>query len=275
MRPKNRFTRFEFGLNATNLSNSVQRIERLVDYVNGFASDFVTTEVTQGDSRSYLGPYVAYVSDNALFGYTAPISGRRFRFQIEPSVGQLRWTEITADYRKYVPVLFNFLTFAWRTQAMIGIGRDESAFPKYIGRPDFIRGYDREQFLSQFCGGLVNDQSACSATELLGSRVAFANAEVRFPLVRRFDLGLLPISLPPVDGLVFYDAGIAWTKGQSVSLSRPMDYDQDRQRYMLRSYGAGIRLNLFGFALVRWDYAIPLDRPGAKGYWMWTLGQSF
>jgi outer membrane protein assembly factor BamA len=149
------------------------------------------------------------------------------------------------------------------------------AFPKYIGRPDFVRGYDREQFLSQFCGGLVNDSSACSATELLGSRVAFANAELRFPLVRRFDLGLLPISLPPVDGLFFFDAGLAWQKGQSVSLSRPANYDEDRNRYVLRSYGAGIRLNLFGFALVRWDYAIPLDRPGRKGYWMWTLGQSF
>ncbi|MGQ0646046.1 MAG: DPP IV N-terminal domain-containing protein [Gemmatimonadaceae bacterium] len=275
MRPQNRFTRFEFGLNATNLSSSVARIQRLIDLVNGFASDFVTTEVIDGDSRSYLGPYVAYVSDNALFGYTAPISGRRFRFQVEPSVGQLRWTEFTADYRKYVPLLFNFLTFAWRTQANVGVGRDESAFPKYIGRPDFVRGYDREQYLSQFCGGLVNDQSACSATELLGSRVAFANAELRFPVVRRFDLGLIPISLPPVDGLFFYDAGIAWSKGQSLSFSKPADYDQDKQRYMLRSYGAGIRLNLFGFALVRWDYSIPLDRPGRKGYWMWTLGQSF
>jgi Tol biopolymer transport system component len=275
MRPRNRFTRFEFGLNATNLSSSVARIQRLVDFVNGYASDFVTTEVQKGDSYTYFGPYLAYVSDNALFGYTAPISGRRFRFQVEPSLGQLQWTELTADYRKYVPLLFNFLTFAWRTQANVGIGRDESTFPKYIGRPDFVRGYDREQYLSQFCGGLVNDQSSCSATELLGSRVAFANAELRFPLVRRFDLGLVPISLPPVDGLFFYDAGIAWSRGQSVSLRKPADYDQDRQRYMLRSYGAGIRLNLFGFALVRWDYAIPLDRPNRKGYWMWTLGQSF
>ena len=275
MRPRNRFTRWEFGLNATNLSASVAKLQRVVDYAGGFASDFQTTEVTSRGSRSYVGPFAAYVSDNALFGYTAPISGRRYRFQVEPSVGQLRWTEFTADYRKYVPLLFNFLTFAWRTQANIGVGRDESAFPKYIGRADFVRGYDREQYLSQFCGGLVNDQSACSATELLGSRVAFANAEIRFPLVRRFDLGLLPISLPPVDGLFFYDAGVAWSKGQSVSFSKPADYSQDKQRYMLRSYGAGVRLNLFGFALVRWDYAIPLDRPGAKGYWMWTLGQSF
>ena len=87
--------------------------------------------------------------------------------------------------------------------------------------------------------------------------------------------GLLPISLPPVDGLFFYDAGLAWSNGQSVSFRRPDGYDQDRQRFVLRSYGAGIRLNLFGFALVRWDYAIPLDRPSKKGYWMWTLGQSF
>ena len=275
MRPKNRFTRWEFGLNATNLASSVATIERLVDYGTGFASDFVTTAVQPGRNRSYFGPFAAYVSDNTLFGYTSPISGRRFRFQVEPSVGQLRWTEVTADYRKYVPLLFNFLTFAWRTQANVGVGRDEMEFPKYIGRPDFIRGYDREQFTSQFCGGLVNDNSTCSATELLGSRVAFANAELRFPLVRRFDLGLIPISLPPVDGLFFYDAGLAFQRGQSVSLRRPAGYDEDKQRYVLRSYGAGIRLNLFGFALVRWDYAIPLDRPGRKGYWMWTLGQSF
>jgi Tol biopolymer transport system component len=275
MRPRNRFSRWELGINATNLSQSIARIQRVVDYNTGFVSDFITTEVQNIASQSYVAPFAAYVSDNALFGYTAPISGRRFRFQVEPSVGQLQWTELTADYRKYVPLLFNFITFAWRTQANVGIGRDEMAFPKYIGRPDFVRGYDREQFLSQFCGGLVNDSSACSATELLGSRVAFANAELRFPLVRRFDLGLLPISLPPVDGLFFFDAGLAWQKGQSVSLSRPANYDEDRNRYVLRSYGAGIRLNLFGFALVRWDYAIPLDRPGRKGYWMWTLGQSF
>jgi outer membrane protein assembly factor BamA len=231
--------------------------------------------VTEGISRSYMGPFIAYVTYNALFGYTAPISGQRLRLQVEPSIGQLRWTEITADYRRYTPLLFNFLTFAWRTQANVGIGRDEMEFPKYIGRPDFVRGYDREQFTSQFCGGLVNDSSSCGATELLGSRVAFANVELRFPLVRRFDLGLVPISLPPVDGLFFYDAGVAFQAGQDVSLTRPANYNQNNQRYVLRSYGAGIRLNLFGFALVRWDYAIPLDRPSRKGYWMWTLGQSF
>ena len=125
------------------------------------------------------------------------------------------------------------------------------------------------------CGGIFTDQSTCSVTELLGSRFLLGNVELRFPLVRRFDLGVIPISLPPVDGLFFYDAGVAWTRGQSVSLSRPANYDQDLQRYVLRSYGMGIRMNLFGYALLRADYAIPLDRGTRKGYWVLTLGPSF
>ncbi|MBK8062538.1 MAG: PD40 domain-containing protein [Gemmatimonadetes bacterium] len=276
LRPSNRFTRWEYGLNANNVSRSIAYVRRGVDYTQGFATDFITDSVKNLGSLSYVAPYAAYVSDNTLFGYTGAISGRRYRFQVEPSVGGLQWTEYTADYRRYVPILFNFLTFAVRGQSSIAIGKDEAVVSrKYIGRPDFVRGYDREQFASQFCGGVVNDQSGCSATELLGTRVAFANIEMRFPLIRRFDLGLLPISLPPVDGLVFYDAGAAWSKGQSVSFRKPDGYDENTQRFVLRSYGAGIRLNLFGFALVRWDYAIPLDRPNKKGYWMWTLGQSF
>jgi hypothetical protein len=75
-----------------------------------------------------------------------------------------------------------------------------------------------------------------------------------------------------VDGLSF-DAGGG--VGTVCHLSQPDNYDEDRNRYLLRSYGMGIRLNLFGFALIRWDYSIPLDRPNRKGYWMWTLGQSF
>lgn len=276
LRPRNRFTRWEYGLNANNVSRSIVVVRRLLDFNTGFASDFITDDVQSLGSFSYVAPYVALVSDNTLFGYTAPISGRRFRFQVEPSVGNLQWTEFTADYRRYVPILFNFLTFAWRTQANIAIGKDETAIQKYIGRPDFVRGYDREQFASQTCGGFGGTNSAsCNATELLGSRVAFANAELRFPLVRRFDLGLIPISLPPVDGLFFFDAGVAWRKGQSVHFAKPDNYDEEKNRYLLRSYGMGIRLNLFGFALVRWDYSIPLDRPNRKGYWMWTLGQSF
>jgi outer membrane protein assembly factor BamA len=79
-----------------------------------------------------------------------------------------------------------------------------------------------------------------------------------------------------VDGLFFYDIGLAWSSGQKVVWDYSSARDITTTRTPLRSYGAGIRLNLFGFALLRWDYAIALDRPGGKkGYWSWTLGPSF
>ncbi|MGQ0538117.1 MAG: hypothetical protein ACT4R6_04155 [Gemmatimonadaceae bacterium] len=273
--PLNRFKRIEYGLQAASFSRSIAFGTQFVDYSSGVASQFQYDSIVNLSTQNYLAPYAAYVFDNTLFGYTGPISGRRYRFQIEPVLGNLQWTEYTADFRHYFPILFNFLTFAYRAQASLSVGRDEFVFPKYIGRPEYLRGYDREQFRSQLCGGLLGSNDNCSATELLGSRVAFTNIELRFPLVRRFELGVVPIALPPLDGLIFFDAGIAWRKGQDVSFRKPVDYNDQEQRYVLRSYGTGLRLNLFGFALLRWDYAIPLDRPSRSGYWMWTLGSSF
>jgi surface antigen Omp85-like protein len=245
------------------------------------ADPFMVDSVSNQSGIMYGAPYFAYVSDNTLFGYTGPISGRRYRFQIEPTLGSYQWVEYQADYRRYVPILFNFLTVALRGQTSISVGRDEMMLQKYIGRPEFVRGYDREEYSFQCTGvpGLPqnpNTQGGCSAIQLLGSRVAFGNAELRFPLVRRFDLGLLPVSLPPVDGLFFYDIGLAWSHGQKVVWDNSVNQNVANTRAPVHSYGAGIRLNLFGFALLRWDYAIALDRPdGKKGYWTWTLGPSF
>lgn len=276
MRPSNRFNRVELGLSANNVARSIAQYSQAVDYYTGYTSQVFVDSVYNLPGLNYIAPYAAYVSDNSLFGYTGPIAGRRYRVQVQPVLGGLRWTTLSADYRRYTPLLFNFLTLAWRGLTNVSVGPDESEFPTYLGRADYVRGYDREQYAAQFCGGLFsNDASACSATELLGSRVALANVELRFPLVRRFDLGVVPISLPPVDGLFFFDAGIAWSRGQSPSLTRPANYDEDIHRYVLRSYGWGFRMNLFGIALVRADYAIPLDRPNRKGYWVWTLGPSF
>jgi outer membrane protein assembly factor BamA len=208
-------------------------------------------------------------------GATGGIYGRRYRFQAEQTAGNVSWTTLSADIRRYDALIFSILTVATRFSTNVSIGPDEEAIPKYIGRPDFIRGYDRETYASGDCGFSLSDPNACSALQLLGSRVMYANAELRFPLIRRFDLGVLPISLPPLDGLVFYDMGVAWSKGQDLRLSRPENYDFTLERFPLRSYGFGLRLNLFNIALVRWDYAIPLDGVSRKGYWIWSLGPSF
>jgi outer membrane protein assembly factor BamA len=212
-----------------------------------------------------------------MFGYTGPISGRRARLEAEPSVGTWQYTQYTVDTRSYIPILFNYVTFATRFTSSLTVGRDEARFPKWIGRPDFVRGYNREDIGSFGCTGLPSDDgSSCSASELIGSRVAFANAELRFPMIRRYGnrTNLLG-GLPPIDGLFFYDAGVAWSKGQSVSLSRPADLSVDTARGLLQSYGFGIRMNLFGIAVIRWDWAVPVSRPGAKGFGTWFFGASY
>ena len=275
--PQNRFKRFELGLGMQNIGRSNLIVGRQFNSF-GESTQFQIVGDENLGSLWFLQPKAAFVSDNTLNGYTAPIMGRRMRFAYEPTFGSRQWHEVTTDYRRYDPLLFNFLTIATRFTSVARVGRDESFFPNYIGNPNgimWMRGYDRVNALNFGCQPSIGASAGCSNTELLGSRAFVASAEARFPLIRRFELGVLPVQLPPVDGAIFYDAGMAWSSGQSVSLSRPAAFNANSQRFVLRSYGYSLRLNLFNFALLRWDYAIPLDRPERKGFWQWSLGTSY
>ncbi|MBU6367498.1 MAG: hypothetical protein KJT01_14895, partial [Gemmatimonadetes bacterium] len=274
--PLNRFTRFEVGARFQNVDQQVFPFVRLVDYTFGVASGFQRGQTRNVASANTWAPYLAWVTDNTLFGFTGPISGKRVRLEMQPSVGTWQWTEYLADARAYVPILFNYVTFAARFTGSMAVGRDELRFPKWIGRPDFVRGYNRESLGAVTCTGLPSDDgSACNSVELIGSRVAFANAELRFPIIRQYGRRTTPSALPPVDGLFFYDAGVAWSAGQQVMVNRPAGYDFTRQRAILSSYGFGIRLNLFNVAIVRWDWAVPVSRPGTRGFGTWFFGMSY
>ncbi len=272
--PLDRFARFEIGGGFNNIDRERWFISRAVD--NGISvSPFQFDSTRRDHSLNYLDAQFAYVFDNSLYTPTGPIAGQRYRLQVTPVVGAYDWMEYLADYRRYDPIIFNNLTVATRLYANIAVGRDETAFPKYIARSDYVRGYDRNNQFYASCPVVGANPSNCSALQLLGSRVLVANAELRFPLIRKIDLGIVPVSLPPIDGFVFYDEGLAWSRGQAVYGARPVNYDLTRQRYPLRSYGVGLRLNLFNYALISWNYAIPLDQPGHHGFWTWSLWPSF
>ena len=104
--------------------------------------------------------------------------------------------------------------------------------------------------------------------------MAFVNAELRFPLLRRVSANT-GIVLPPIDGLFFYDAGVAWSGGQSLQFSQRPGYDFNTQRSLLQSYGVGARINLFNFAIVRWDYAKAINRPNQPWFGTWFFGMSY
>jgi hypothetical protein len=273
--PLNRFTRFELGARFQNIDQQVFPFFRTIDYNFGVASGYQRGDTRNVASANTVAPYLAWVKDNSLMGYMGPISGMRARIQFEPSFGTWQWNDYQFDVRNYFPILFNYLTFATRFSGAISVGRDESRFPKWVARPDYVRGFNRDDFLSTGggCSGVpAADNSGCSSIETVGSRVAFANAELRFPIVRKLSGGLI---LPPLDGLFFYDAGLAWSAGQSISVGRPANYNIDAQRALLQSYGVGFRLNLFNLAIVRWDYAIPFSRPGQRGFGTWFFGANF
>ncbi|MGI8546320.1 MAG: hypothetical protein ACR2M1_03135 [Gemmatimonadaceae bacterium] len=276
--PFSRFSRVEFGVQGQSYGQGI--VNQNYDYVGQTLVNITQTDGGSGRSFTFASPLAAFVIDNSLFGTTGPISGRRMRFQVQPSVGSIHTVNYLADYRRYDPVVFNTLTFATRFFYDASTGRDSYLFPIYVGRPEFVRGYDQSSLFGGYsCASFLGNQNSfgvgCSTTELLGTRVAVFNEELRFPIIRRFDLGKSPIGLPPVDGAVFYDAGLAYSQGQTPHLARPANYDPKTQRYFLRSYGAGVRVNLFNLAVLRWDYAKPIDRVPSKFNWTFSLGASF
>ncbi len=269
--PFSRFRRIETGLQFNNIDQSIVQLTQYCSS-SGYCSDLAFHNAGNLPSFNYVMPSVAYVTDNALFGLTAPITGRRMRFQAARAIGSLQFNNYLADYRRYDPIIFNTLTFATRLFTLQSVGRDERLFQNYIGRPDYIRGYDRANFSYFECTSALGSSAQCNNQSLAGSRVAVGNVELRFPIIRRFGLG--PIGLPPVDGHFFYDAGLAWNSGQHVSFTKPASYDPLTDRYALTSYGFGMRVNVFNIAILQWDYAHP-QAQGRRPNWTFSLGAGF
>jgi outer membrane protein assembly factor BamA len=224
---------------------------------------------------SFIQPSVAYVSDNVIWGMTAPISGRRYRVQLQPSVGSYDWMNYLADYRRYDPILFNYLTIATRFTANISSGADADSTRQYLGWGDMLRGYDSRTFLSDERSCPVQSVTrAYRCSPLQGSSLLYASAELRFPLIRGGSIGGV-VPIPSIEGALFYDAATAWFSGQDVSLRRRRVDDPSTTRGLLTSHGFGVRINLFNYIVLRWDYAIPHDAPRKKGFWQFTFYPPF
>ncbi len=272
--PFNRFKRIEVGARLVNISQAT------LNYITAYdatgtpfqAYDSVSAE----GSISYIQPSIALVYDNSLMAWTSPFFGHRYRFEVAPSIGGWKYTQVLADYRRYDLLKFPF-SFASRFLMLGRFGRDGDQFPVFIGSPDLVRGYTFGSFrTSNECTVPTgNSRTGCPEVDrLIGSRVAVANVEFRFPLIRNLTLGFLPVGFPPIEGALWYDAGIAWNAGSDLRWSQPTTVN-DAVRAPLTSYGAGLRVNMLGFAVLRLDYAVPRQRPIKGGYWILSLGPPF
>jgi Tol biopolymer transport system component len=230
-------------------------------------------ESTQGlDGFNLFEGSAALVYDNALFGFTSPVAGQRYRFEVSPTVGDFNFLTGLADYRRYLWA--RPLTLAGRGLHFGRYGLDaeeeRQVGPIFLGYPSLMRGYAygsvEDRCLEDVQQGNETSEDCVVLDQLFGSRIALANLELRFPLVQALVLGG-GIGFPPIEGFAFYDAGVAWGRGTTPVFGTGVQ-PLETERGILTSAGVGTRINVLGYLIAEIVYARPFA--GSRG-WQWQF----
>lgn len=263
-------TRFELSGSAESMSFS--RETRTATYGGDTGRQLL--DVTR--EREQVGPTLnlaysaaALVHDTALYGATHPIFGERARFELGHTVGSVSYTSLLLDWRRYVmPV--RPLTVAIRGVHFGRYGRDAEhpqLIPFYAGYPELVHGYGAGSFSAIEClNGNPGDE--CDVfRNLIGSRLAVANLEVRAPLHGLFT-GDLEYGRLPIDVAFFADAGVSWTADELPTFA-------GGSRHVIRSVGGAARVNVFGLLVLEVAASRPLDRSNRHLRWQVGIRQGF
>jgi Tol biopolymer transport system component len=272
--PFNRAQRVEFSAGYDSTSFDLINQNVYWDPLTGSMLGQDTTKQPLG-SVSFGTVGAALVYDTAQYGATSPVLGQRYRIEADPAFGQVRFTNVLLDYRRYfMPV--NFYTFAVRGIHYARYGRDSEdsrLIPLYIGYPNLVRGYDAGSFTSADCSG--GGSSSCPEFDnLIGTRMLIGNAEFRFPLLRPF-VGVSPKMYGPLptEVVLFADGGVAWNQGQTPKIFGGTLGVNDRPG--VASAGVGLRFNVFGFLIAELDYVHPFQRPNHRWVFQFSFSPGF
>ncbi len=208
---------------------------------------------------------MSYVTDNVLWGMTGPVNGGRAKITLESGVDLFNSQDIQFfaaefDYRKYWHFLKQF-SVALRFAGAASSGVTPKRYflggtTNWIGsRTIDVSFYDVENL---YFADVVTPLRGQQYYGLNGTRFGLMNLEARFPLVQYLAMRFpLPIVLANVNGATFIDMGAAWNHadfkgGTSLNgISRFQD--------IKTGFGFGMRANMFGLALLRWDIAWSTD----------------
>lgn len=264
--PLNTFYRFEAGLTWFNVrSENLDNISEPVDEAN------------------FLVPSLSFVRDNVLWGYTSPIEGTRYRFDLYGNPGlsnkRLSFYSILGDYRDY----FRFWTdysFVMRFSGGYSGGANAQRF--FLGGTE--NWINRTFATTEVPLESVSDFAFLTAAlplrgydyaERIGTKYAMMNYELRFPLIRYLVTGALPILFSNILGVAFIDIGSAWDNTEKLQFFTRNNDGYIVSKDLLMGTGVGARLYLLYF-LFRFDvaWAYNVDKFSSPRYYI-SLGADF
>lgn len=269
--PFSRNHRFETGSGISRYSYRIDRYNNYYGYNTGYSLGSDREKLSKEEAYQTYGVYfnpfttvqvnAAFVGDNSFSGVTSPLDGFRYRVGIENYMGDYKLNALTVDGRRYVRV--KPITIAARVYTYTRFGRDESRlYQMYAGYGYLIRGYDANSF---YKNGTSVSGEGFDINQLVGSRLAVANFELRLPFTGPKKLAAVESKFLFSDLNLFFDMGLAYDKNSKVAFrSEPRKIGGATTGYYERvpamSAGVSLRVNVFGYFVLEPYYAIPFQR---------------
>lgn len=265
--PLSRNRRLELRAGYTHYSYDTE-IDRTVT-VDGFVVDRYTEDAPSPSSLDLARSSIAYVGDYSFYGFTSPARGRRYRVEVEPSFGSLRFLTATADYRHYL--FFNPVTLAAR---FLHVGRylkdadNDRLSSLFLGNETLVRGYGIGTFDLSDCSTTGSVLECPGIDRLSGSRIGVVNLELRLPLFGTERYGLIDFTWLPTELSLFLDGGVAWTSTEEPDLELSTDSEG---RIPVFSTGAAVRFNLANYLVTQFYMAYPFQRSSRDLQWGFVI----
>ena len=276
-----------YGLNilASYPFSKFSRLEGSLNWYNIVLENLSFTN--QPDERvSTILPTLSYVHDSVLWGYTGPVSGKRYAVSLLASPKyeskSRDFRTVSFDYRKYH--MFNReYSAAFRLAGAASFGENPQRFflggiDNWINYKTKIGGFRTNNISDIFFSEFVTPLRGARYYESEGTRYMLANMEFRFPLIQFLGLGFPPIRLFNIRGVMFYDIGTAFFPGDnwySNDKWRATQVDENGKRRfkdLVSGYGVGARI-FFLYFLLRIDVAWRYDlESSSKPIWYISLG---
>lgn len=195
-----------------------QRIEAAVTAAN---SDKQVISGVVERKALLLSNSVSYVMDNSIWGPSGPLDGIRARLLLgytsDIKYSNVNYFTVIADYRHYFRLGLRS-AIAFRSALFYNEGKESRRY--FMGGSWDLRGWPR--------------------WSIRGEKLWISSLEFRYPLIDhlRIQFPFFGLSFFSIRAATFFDAGGAWDT----------EYNQT-----LGSVGAGIRFNLFGLLVLRYD----------------------